>query len=423
MRDFRPAAIAASLLLTSFSIWPITNDASAAGGTINSFKWLEFYNDPDGCGYGTYAWAGGYVSLPLTSPTIDVQISAEGVGVIDTITSTLTPQGFFAQPLLIGDPGPQNPGVDGRRIYTLTATYDGDSESIDTTQCQLDNDGTAPEIILHRNEQNYQPNDTVTLYGIYTSYTGPRTISVQIWYPDGTTYRLSDSNGLRYTNFFSYQFQIGANNEPHGVYDVTVRKGGLAVAETSFLYGASLFTDQSSYTLGETVMVRGRVPDPQGGVATVQILYPDSTVYRTFTTTLQSNGFFSQPFTMGNIGEVSGEYTISVSYNAYTTSTIFDYSSSGTAPATMIQVQTDAQSYTTGQAVVAYGRFEGLEAGQNVTIEVRRPNNSVFSTTQTGFMAGSNFFSEFFTPSGATGQWTVYATYNGVTDSTTFDLT
>ena len=183
-------------------------------------------------------------------------------------------------------------------------------------------------------------------------------------------------------------------------------------------------TDKQTYVAGNWVSVSGTVSQVTSGVAvTVEIKKPDGSTWAYDTTTPTSTGAWS----ITNINRVTsadpqGTYTVIATYGTLgSASTTFTVG----APVT-ISLTPNKMSYNLGDTVTITGAVSRVEAGQQVTVEIKKPDGSTWAyTTATpaadGKWTAANINT--FTAADPVGTYTITATYLGVQQSTTITYT
>lgn len=183
-------------------------------------------------------------------------------------------------------------------------------------------------------------------------------------------------------------------------------------------------TDRQTYVAGNWVSVSGTVSQVTAGVAvTVEIKKPDGSTWAYDVTTPTAAGTWS----IANINKVTaadpeGTYTVVATYGTLgSASTTFTVG----APIT-ISLTPNKMSYNTGDTVTVSGTVSRVEAGQQVTVEVKKPDGSTWAfATATpaadGRWTAANINT--FTTSDPAGTYTITATYLGVSQSTTVTYT
>jgi predicted secreted protein with PEFG-CTERM motif len=101
----------------------------------------------------------------------------------------------------------------------------------------------------------------------------------------------------------------------------------------------------------------------------------------------------------------------------------------GTASAqtSAVTVETDKESYTSGEQVTISGTVTNVQQGQPVLIRVTNPQGALARTEPVSNVAADGSWTYTFPTGGplmrTSGEYTVQATYRGITEETTFDFT
>ena len=186
----------------------------------------------------------------------------------------------------------------------------------------------------------------------------------------------------------------------------------------------TVVTDRLTYVAGNWVSVSGTVSQVTPGVAvTIEIKKPDGTTWAYDVTTPSPTGAWS----ITNINRVSatdpvGTYTVTATYGTLgSASTTFTVA----APVT-ISLTPNKMTYNLGDTVTITGTVSRVEPGQQVTVEIKKPDGTTWAyTTATpaadGKWTAANINT--FTATDPTGTYTITATYLGVQQSTTVTYT
>ncbi|MEM3652613.1 MAG: hypothetical protein QW158_01255 [Nitrososphaerales archaeon] len=186
----------------------------------------------------------------------------------------------------------------------------------------------------------------------------------------------------------------------------------------------TVVTDRQTYVAGNWVSVSGTVSQVSAGVAvTVEIKKPDGSTWAYDITTPTAAGTWS----ITNINKVTavdpvGTYTVIATYGTLgSASTTFTVG----APIT-ISLTPNKMSYNRGETVTVTGTVSRVEAGQQVTVEIKKPDGSswAFATATPaadGKWTAANINT--FTAADPVGTYTITATYIGVSQSTTVTYT
>jgi len=183
-------------------------------------------------------------------------------------------------------------------------------------------------------------------------------------------------------------------------------------------------TDRLTYVAGNWVSVSGTVSQVTPGIAvTVEIKKPDGTTWAYDVTTPTPTGTWS----ITNINKVSatdpvGTYTVIATYGTLgSASTTFKV-----APPVTISLTPNKMTYNLGDTVTITGTVSRVEAGQQVTVEIKKPDGTTWAyATATpaadGTWTATNINT--FTAADPVGTYTITATYLGVQQSTTVTYT
>ena len=186
----------------------------------------------------------------------------------------------------------------------------------------------------------------------------------------------------------------------------------------------TVVTDRLTYVAGNWVSVSGTVSQVTPGVAvTVEIKKPDGTTWAYDVTTPSPTGSWS----ITNINKVTatdpiGTYTVIATYGTLgSATTTFRVA----APVT-ISLTPNKMTYNLGDTVTITGTVSRVEPGQQVTVEIKKPDGTTWAyTTVTpaadGTWTAANINT--FTAADPTGTYTITATYLGVQQSTTVTYT
>jgi hypothetical protein len=196
----------------------------------------------------------------------------------------------------------------------------------------------------------------------------------------------------------------------------------LTLLTTSPVYAATVTvsTDKMSYSPGQVLKVSGTVsPVTAGKDVAIIVNGPTGEQRAVAQATPSADGTYSKDVMTFAAGNPSGTWTVKVTYQeAATALTTFTFAVSQAA----ITVRTDKASYGPGNILKVSGTVSPVAAGQDMAILVYNPSGALKAVDQVTPSSTGSYSKDLltFASDDPTGTWSVKATYQGVSATTSF---
>ena len=272
----------------------------------------------------------------------------------------------------------------------VVVTHSGDDNGITFFKVQDDEDD---RIILDDINEEYDPSDKVTISGTVSDSSISEDQVKAVIYDSAGNSLTTKSVTLESDDSFSTSYTLSSSAAP-GVYSIKLtydgddvyavfRVTGDTTGDSSGSTGITLDTDKTTYALGDTVKITGKVSSIVSGKTTVSILVTDPNDDIVFskkpTITTSTKGFAAQ-FILAD-DAVKGKYTVSATYNGKQEEiTITIGTSSTSGGSSSLTAKIDKKSYLAGETMTITGTVPKLLTDEQVNIVVLSPS-SLFVTS------------------------------------------
>jgi predicted secreted protein with PEFG-CTERM motif len=346
-----------------------------------------------------------------------------------------------------------NDATHGR--YAVIVTYDSNNQEGSTLFEILDEDSGSSggngdsdsdgDLSAEIEEATYEPGDTVSLSGTIDTYDSGDNQELAIVVEDPNDEEVDDYGdddvSVQSDGDFDYDIDL-AEDADDGTYKVTISyindevrlefevesSGGGSTGSSDL----TVKLNKPSYLAGETMTVTGTVADvadpDDEEVVSILLYKPDGRVILESSkyVTPSSSGAYSATILLDSDLEKDEDYEVIVSYLEDEVRVNFDITGVSSTPSDQIVVQTDKDKYNLGSTVKISGEVPDalIVSGEQLLIRVNTPDGNPCRLDPIDLPSSGSYTYSLVLGGkcGVGGNYKVEVTYNGLKDSTTFEL-